>query len=131
MHQCEESNQRFIDNELFEQTAEQYEKQYNEERGDSYSQFHGYAYDSVWTAAATIKNVIHKLHEKNKIASSSGSSTGRSSSSSSQHGKKDRQQHWSIHNFIYRDSGWEKLLLDSLRSVNFLGVTVSVNKGWH
>ncbi|EFX81964.1 gamma-aminobutyric acid B receptor, partial [Daphnia pulex] len=75
-------------------TAEEYEKQYNKERGDSYSQFHGYAYDAVWTAAQT--------------AASSGSS---------------RQPHLSLRNFTYRDPFWEKLLLDALRSVDFNGVT--------
>lgn len=101
------------------QTAEEYEKQYNEERGDSYSQFHGYAYDAVWTAAATIKNVIHKLHEKNKAASRG------SSAASSKNKEQQRPQHWSIHNFIYRDPGWENLFLDALRNVNITGVTVS------
>ncbi|XP_057377524.1 uncharacterized protein LOC130699234 [Daphnia carinata] len=96
-------------------TAEEYEKQYNKERGDSYSQFHGYAYDAVWTAAQTVKTVIHKLHERNRMAKAAASSSS----------SRQRQQlrHWSLRNFTYRDPGWEKLLLDALRSVDFNGVT--------
>ncbi|KAI9555104.1 gamma-aminobutyric acid B receptor [Daphnia sinensis] len=98
-------------------TAEEYEKQYNKERGDSYSQFHGYAYDAVWTAAQTVKTVIHKLHERNRMAKAAAAS---SSSSSRQ---RPQLRHWSLRNFTYRDTGWEKLLLDALRSVDFNGVT--------
>lgn len=111
------------------QTAQEYEAQYERERGDSYSQFHGYAYDAIWTAAATIKSVVHKLREQNKMQGSGG----RSSSSQQQqraagNSRSGQQpQHWSLHDFVYRDSNWEKFFLDALRSVNFTGVTVR----WH
>lgn len=98
------------------QTAEEYEKQYNKERGDSYSQFHGYAYDAVWTAAQTVKTVIHKLHERNRMAKAAAAS-------SSSPRQRQQLRHWSLRNFTYRDPGWEKLLLDALRSVDFNGVT--------
>lgn len=97
-------------------TAEEYEKQYNKERGDSYSQFHGYAYDAVWTAAQTVKTVIHKLHERNRMAKAAAAS-------SSSPRQRQQLRHWSLRNFTYRDPGWEKLLLDALRSVDFNGVT--------
>lgn len=72
----------------------------------------------MWTAAQTVKTVIHKLHERNKQAkqASSGSSRQRQQ-------QQQQQPHWSLRNFTYRDPGWEKLLLDALRSVDFNGVT--------
>lgn len=116
------------------QTAQEYEAQYDFARGDTYSQFHGYAYDAIWTVAATIKSVVHKLHERNKLLSgNSGRSssiqqrpaTGGTGSSSS---TRSSQQHWTLNDFIYRDPGWEKLFLDALRSVNINGVTVRRKK---
>ena len=91
--------------------------QYNQERQNQYSQYHGYAYDAIWAAAVTIKHVIHKLHERNKntIDGVPSSPLGHS-----HNGKK----HLNIADFIYRDAAWEKLFLDSLASLNFSGVTV-------
>lgn len=40
-----------------------------------------------------------------------------------QHGTKKR---WSVHDFTYRDAGWEKLFFDAVRNVNFSGVTVTI-----
>lgn len=105
------------------QTAQEYEAQYNAVRGTEYSQFHGYAYDAIWTAAATVKSVVHKLHEHNKLVSSGGAGNsdltfGRSSS------QPQTKQHLTIHDFIYRNAKWEELFLESLRNVNFNGVTV-------
>ena len=104
------------------QTAQEYEAQYNLEKGKEYSQFHGYAYDAIWTAASTIKSVIHKLHERNKNVSAGGSSDLLTSGRSSK--QQATKQHLTIHDFIYRNAGWEKIFLDSLRNVNFNGVTV-------
>lgn len=66
----------------------------------------------MWTAAQTVRTVIHKLHERNKDAKQKAASSGSS-----------RQPHLSLRNFTYRDPFWEKLLLDALRSVDFNGVT--------
>jgi len=116
------------------QTAQEYEAQYDVARGDTYSQFHGYAYDAIWTVAATIKSVVHKLHERNKLLSGN---SGRSSSiqqrpatggTGSSGSPRSSQQHWTLNDFIYRDAGWEKLFLDALRSVNINGVTVKKKK---
>ena len=104
---------------VYPQTAQQYRAQYDGERGDQYSQFHGYAYDAIWAVAVTIKNVIHKLHEKNKH-----NSNPRVGPHGHLHNGKN---HWSMKDFVYRDANWEKLFLESLRSVNFTGVTVDTN----
>lgn len=76
--------------------------------------------------AVTIKNVIHKLHECNRHAAGAvaGAAIRGSSSSSSHCHLHSAKNHLSIRNFTYRDARWEKLFFESLRSVNFSGVTV-------
>jgi len=106
---------------LVTQTAQEYEAQYNRERNGQYSKFHGYAYDTIWAAAVTIKNVIHKLHERNRMGDRN--LAGMSPPPSHQHGTKKR---WSVHDFAYRDAGWEKLFFEAVRNVNFSGVTVNL-----
>jgi len=43
------------------QTAEQYRRQYERrtsDSGGSYSKFHGYAYDAVWTIALAVNSIV-------------------------------------------------------------------------
>ncbi|GAB6025070.1 Metabotropic GABA-B receptor subtype 2, isoform C [Chamberlinius hualienensis] len=75
-------------------TARQYKNEYDRLRGFSYSRFHGYAYDGMWTVALAIRAVNNML----------GSDS-------------------SLTDFKYRDPKWGRLFLQALANTSFEGVT--------
>ncbi|XP_022094222.1 gamma-aminobutyric acid type B receptor subunit 2-like isoform X2 [Acanthaster planci] len=49
-------------------TPQEYEKMYNELRGNEYSTFHGYAYDGVWVMARALDSVLQALRYRGELA---------------------------------------------------------------
>lgn len=47
-------------NVYFDQTADEYMKEYNSRRGSEYSIFHGYTYDGIWAVAMAIQYVAQR-----------------------------------------------------------------------
>lgn len=84
------------------QTPQQYEKEYNDKRGDGQSsKFHGYAYDGIWVIAKTLQRAMKYLNTTNK--------------------------HQKIEDFNYTNHKLGKIFLDAMNETNFFGVTVRPN----
>ena len=82
-----------------DQTAYEYEAEYNRNRKKEYSKYHGYAYDGVWTIAYAIHLVDIKLRAQNSRVS--------------------------FKDFKYRDPQWAQFFRQALKETSFTGVTVS------
>lgn len=82
-------------------TPQEYEAEYNRERQNEYSKFHGYAYDGVWTIAYAIHLVNQKLRSQNLGLT--------------------------FANFKYRDPIWATILREVLNETSFQGVTGHVS----
>lgn len=84
----------------FPQTPQQYEKEYDERRGNvEPSKFHGFAYDGIWVIAKTLQQAMKQLNATNK--------------------------HQKIEDFNYTNKELGKIFLDAMNETNFFGVTVS------
>ncbi|XP_053876310.1 gamma-aminobutyric acid type B receptor subunit 2 [Malaclemys terrapin pileata] len=82
-------------------TPQQYEKEYNDKRGDGQSsKFHGYAYDGIWVIAKTLQRAMKYLNTTNK--------------------------HQKIEDFNYTNHKLGKIFLDAMNETNFFGVTGQV-----
>ncbi|XP_065314258.1 gamma-aminobutyric acid type B receptor subunit 2-like isoform X2 [Gordionus sp. m RMFG-2023] len=78
-------------------TASEYLIQYNKMKGNSYSRFHGYAYDGIWAIALALEYVNAKLKRQNKEIT--------------------------LLNFNYDSQMWTELFKEALNATNFIGVT--------